>query len=78
MKEKEFNNFKNNILQLAEETIKEHPHLKKGQVVFNVIYEMFPDIGNNIRASEIDPSHNDDNIDCFFNYLKKKLYNKEK
>jgi hypothetical protein len=76
MNEKEFNEFKKEIIKLTEETIKLHPYLRKGQTLFNIIYERCPEIANQIRSTENDPFYLDSRIDNFFNELKKHLIKK--
>ena len=76
MNEKEFNEFKCNIFKLTNETIKKHPYLRKGQTLFNILYEQYPDIANQIRSTENDPFYLDKRIDNFFNEIKKHLITK--
>ena len=44
---------------------KKYPKWRKGQTVFNVMMEIYPDKANSLRGSDIDPFYNDDNIDKF-------------
>ena len=53
------------------ETLKEFPSLRKGQIMFNVLYEVKPELADKIRSSNIDPFYNDNNIPEFMKYINK-------
>jgi len=40
-----------------------------GQWAFNILYEMYPDIANTLRATNCDPFFNDDKIPFFLKEL---------
>lgn len=52
-----------------DETIKQYtkdnPNQRKGQIVFNVMYTMYPDAANLFRGTELDPFYNDKKIAKF-------------
>jgi len=53
------------------------PHLRLGQIAFNEIYDLLPDVACKLRATEYDPFYNDDRTNMFIDkcydmiYLKK-------
>jgi hypothetical protein len=49
----------------------ENKFLRKGQATFNLMYTLFPNKANKYRGSNIDPFHNDKNIDIFVNTILK-------
>jgi len=47
-----------------------HKNWRKGQALFNAIYCIRPEIANEIRATDIDPFHNDNKIDACLEFLR--------
>lgn len=47
--------------------------LRYGQIVFNVVYDVFPDLTNRLRGTDIDCFHNDKTVDSFLNAIDKLL-----
>ena len=47
---------------LAEEIIAVYPSQRKGQAFFNALHFLHPVIADEIRASEIDPFHDDEKL----------------
>ena len=46
-----------------------HEPLRFGQIVFNYLEDVRPDLANKIRATEMDPFHNDKNMAALNEYL---------
>lgn len=46
----------------------EHPEWRNGQTLFNVLYDLEPDLANEVRATELDPFYND-NVKPFVEWL---------
>ena len=44
---------------------KTNPHLRWGQIAFNLMYEINPEVANKYRGSDIDPFHKDIFRDIF-------------
>lgn len=55
----------NQIKEEVDERLKEYPRWRRGQAVFNVAFEFFPERANFLRGSVHDCFHNDDVIDEF-------------
>lgn len=53
----------------VKETLKEYPMLRKGQAMFNVLYEIRQDIADNITNTDIDPFYDDSKIPQFIKYI---------
>ena len=54
MTKEEFDNLKLKI----EEAWEEHSlHWRRGQTVFNTLYDLYPDIADDIRGTQLDPLH---------------------
>lgn len=43
----------------------DNPKLRKGQSIFNLMYDLYPQIANKYRATNLDPFYNDENINHF-------------
>lgn len=66
MTEQEFEDLKRKV----NESWEEHSlHWRKGQALFNTLYELYPDIADDIRGTEIDPFHVDTRIVKCYNYI---------
>lgn len=46
---------------------------RKGQTLFNVLYEMYPDLANEIRGTPLDPFYEDRKIKDFMNFIASKI-----
>ena len=46
---------------------------RKGQVLFNVLYDERPEWADEIRATEIDPFYEDQKIPAFWEWLEQKI-----
>ncbi len=45
---------------------------RAGQIAFNFVYLVDPELADNVRGDkEIDPFYNDENLDVFWDYLVK-------
>ena len=53
----------------CEEIREEYPQWRKGQTYFNVLYDMYPEIAEEIRATAYDPFHVDTVIPYFLNHI---------
>ena len=42
------------------EILLDHPYLRQGQVMFNILAEMYPDLAEEIRGTDLDPIHYED------------------
>jgi hypothetical protein len=60
------------LLKLIEEVQLEYPEWRKGQTFFNVLYNLYPEMADEIRGSEIDPFYINDNINKCLTYISKK------
>lgn len=49
--------------------LKEFPYMRKGQAVFNLAYDFFPEKANELRATSLDPFYNDEKQDSFVKAL---------
>ena len=66
MTKEEFDNLKLKI----EEAWEEHSlHWRRGQTVFNTLYELYPDIADDIRGTQLDPFYNDSNVIKCLKYI---------
>jgi hypothetical protein len=50
-----------------------NPNWRKGQTIFNCLYNLYPDFANEIRATELDPFYIDDRIPQTLEYVYNKL-----
>lgn len=50
------------VLNLAAKMIVKYPQFRIGQSFFNSLYELHPQIADEVRATEYDPFYNDDKI----------------
>ncbi len=50
---------------------KDHPYLRYGQVIFNYVYSLYPEVANKIRGSEYDCFYEDEKVDFFLELVKK-------
>lgn len=46
--------------------------LRYGQCIWNVAIELWPDLVEPLRASDVDPFNNDNNVNAFINALQEK------
>lgn len=46
-----------------------HPEQRRGQAFFNVLYVMYPALGNSVRGTEIDPFNDDERIPYMLDFL---------
>ena len=44
------------------ETLLDHPYIRQGQAMFNILYEMYPELAEQIRGTDLDPFHFDDGV----------------
>lgn len=51
----------------------DNPHERSGQAYFNSLYSYCPVIADAVRATKIDPFHNDVNINSFLEFVNKSL-----
>ena len=51
-----------------EEEKKKNPHLRKGQIAFNLMMSIKPEKAEIVRGSNIDPFYNDSSIVKFFHF----------
>lgn len=58
-------------LNLVVVTRAENPSWRKGQTYFNVLFDVRPDISEKIRATNLDPYHNDCKLGEFLHYVAK-------
>ena len=66
LSEKEINELKVKVLIEAPLL---YPKWRKGQAYFNYLYQLHPDVANEIRETEYDPFYNDSRIDKFLNKI---------
>jgi hypothetical protein len=50
-----------------------HPEQRYGQALFNALYEVAPDLANEIRATARDPFHDQSRVAAFTEYVALKL-----
>lgn len=60
-----------NIKRLAHEERKKYNRLRYGQCIFNIVYNLYPDVVGLIPTN-VDPFYKDSNVDAFLDELKKK------
>jgi hypothetical protein len=46
---------------------------RSGQIHFNVLHEMSPELANSFRGGDMDPFYRDDKIPAFLDHLEKLL-----
>ena len=66
LSEKEINELKVKVLIEAPLLF---PFWRKGQAYFNYLYQLHPDVANEIRETEYDPFYNDSQIEKFLNKI---------
>jgi hypothetical protein len=49
------------------------PLWRLGQTAFNVLYEVAPDLADEIRATELDPFYLDDRLPAFYQWVRGRL-----
>jgi|SaaInlStandDraft_6_1057023.scaffolds.fasta_scaffold99728_1 hypothetical protein len=50
-------------LEQVSKSIPAHPEWRYGQTLFNVLYDMDPELGNKVRATRLDPYYaNEDDV----------------
>ena len=49
--------------------IKENPYQRKGQALFNILYEEDMELADEIRGTGLDPFHNDEIVNIFIIWL---------
>lgn len=47
------------------------PDLRNGQRAFNVLHAMRPDLSEQIRATDLDPFHDDDRLEAFYAWVER-------
>ena len=47
----------------------DHTHIRKGQMYFNELYKINPQLADSIRSSSFDPFYDDDKIERFLNKI---------
>ena len=57
------------LIEFSKEQIKTYPYLRLGQQLFNNLYDINPELANNIRGTKYDPFYNDDVIPEFLKYI---------
>jgi len=57
------------VKDLQQEYLFLYPKWRYGQAFFNALYELFPNIADSIRGSNIDPFYRDDNVEKCIKYL---------
>lgn len=60
------------VITLQEEFMKIHSNWRKGQSFFNALYILYPDVGDAVRGTSVDPYHRDEKIEDCINFLIKK------
>ena len=66
LSEKEINELKVKVLIEAPLL---YPEWRKGQAYFNYLYQLHPDVADEIRETEYDPFYNDSRIEKFLNKI---------
>lgn len=51
----------------------ENPRWRAGQTAFNVLLDIRPDLAEEIRATELDPFHNDNVLTQFYHWVRRQL-----
>lgn len=46
-----------------------HPDWREGQSAFNALYDLYPEVANEIRGSDCDPFHRDSNLEDFWDKM---------
>jgi hypothetical protein len=46
-----------------------YPRWREGQTYFNVLYMNRPDLSEQVRATDLDPFHNDESIQSFLTWV---------
>jgi hypothetical protein len=49
---------------------------RRGQTAFNFVFDTYPDIANELRATEFDPFYNDSRLPAFWEQVEK-LYKEQ-
>jgi len=50
------------VVNLADEMQRKYNEWRKGQCFFNALYELFPDVADEVRGTIVDPFHIDGRI----------------
>ena len=50
----------------------EYPNWRKGQLYFNCLYSMDPELANELRGSDKDPFYRDDRIPAFLEIIEQR------
>lgn len=53
----------------ASEYQRENPHQRSGQVYFNVLYQVRPDLSERIRTTDLDPFYRDQRLPQFLEFV---------
>ena len=64
------------FFDLFYKTLSNNPNYRIGQCYFNVLWEIDPELANEIRGTEVDPFYLDKKIPDFLETLAKKWENK--
>ena len=72
-----FTDIKDRIITLAVKQQQLNPSLRYGQCIFNIAYDLYPSEVDEIRGDTgkngKDPFYNDDNVEAFFEHLRKSI-----
>lgn len=60
---------KDKVLSYACQVQKENPRWRWGQTIFNVAYDLFPDVANKLRGTQYDCFWDDSKVDDFLDHL---------
>jgi len=53
----------------VDQKIAELPYWRAGQAAFNVLWDIRPDLANEIHTSKLDPFHRDDRLPEFYEWV---------
>lgn len=65
----DFNAAYEQYLSNVRDYIKFYPEQRRGQAHFNVLYVMYPALGNSVRCTEIDPFNDDERLTFFLDFV---------
>ena len=57
------------VQRLALDRLREHPEWRRGQALFNALYELHPHAADRLRATPADPFYDDQRIPAFWRTL---------
>lgn len=67
------NKFEHYQYRLSELELETNKYLRYGQQCFNLLYDIDPDVANEIRGTKLDPFYDDNKLSSFFNYIEDAL-----